>query len=109
VIAFLQKHMTSEVVNWNYEADRRLYLPAGCSAEAIMNAIVHADYTQRGAPFASPSSMIDSHGCGRDAARFLTSASKLEENQISGVRRNKAIIYNLLFAQTTAHAPKRRG
>jgi ATP-dependent DNA helicase RecG len=49
-IAFLQKHMTREAVIGSVKRADRWTYPAVAVREAIMNAIVHADYAQRGAP-----------------------------------------------------------
>ena len=50
VIAFLQKHMTREAVIGSVKRTEVWTYPVVAVREAIMNAIVHADYAQRGAP-----------------------------------------------------------
>jgi predicted HTH transcriptional regulator len=50
VIAFLQKHMTREAIIGPVKRTDLWTLPLVAIREAIMNAIVHADYAQRGAP-----------------------------------------------------------
>ena len=50
VIAFLQKHMTREAVIGSVKRTDVWTYPMVAVREAIMNAIVHADYAQRGAP-----------------------------------------------------------
>lgn len=50
VIAFLRKHMTREAVIGAVKRTDLWTLPLVAVREAIMNAIVHADYAQRGAP-----------------------------------------------------------
>jgi ATP-dependent DNA helicase RecG len=50
VIAFLQKHMTREAVIGSVKRTDVWTYPVVAVREAIMNAIVHADYAQRGAP-----------------------------------------------------------
>jgi predicted HTH transcriptional regulator len=50
VIAFLQKHMAREAVIGSVKRTDRWTFPVVAVREAIMNAIVHADYAQRGAP-----------------------------------------------------------
>jgi len=50
VIAFLQKHMMREVVIGAVKRVEVWTYPAVAVREAAMNAIVHADYGQRGAP-----------------------------------------------------------
>jgi len=50
VIAFLQKHMTREAVIGAVKRTDLWTLPIVAVREALMNAIVHADYAQRGAP-----------------------------------------------------------
>lgn len=50
VIAFLRKHMTREVVIGSVKRTDHWTFPVIAVREAIMNAIVHADYAQRGAP-----------------------------------------------------------
>lgn len=50
VITFLQKHMTREVVIGAVKRTDQWTFPAVAVREALMNAIVHADYAQRGAP-----------------------------------------------------------
>jgi predicted HTH transcriptional regulator len=49
-IAFLQKHMTREAVIGSVKRADRWTYPVVAVREALMNAIVHADYAQRGAP-----------------------------------------------------------
>lgn len=50
VIAFLQKHMTREAVIGPVKRTDLWTYPVVAVREAIVNAIVHADYSQRGAP-----------------------------------------------------------
>jgi predicted HTH transcriptional regulator len=50
VVAFLQKHMTREAVIGAVKRADHWTLPVVAIREALMNAIVHADYSQRGAP-----------------------------------------------------------
>jgi predicted HTH transcriptional regulator len=50
VIAFLRKHMTREAIIGSVKRTDRWTFPVVAVREAIMNAIVHADYAQRGAP-----------------------------------------------------------
>jgi ATP-dependent DNA helicase RecG len=50
VIAFLRKHMTREAVIGPVKRTDHWTFPVVAVREAIMNAIVHADYAQRGAP-----------------------------------------------------------
>lgn len=50
VIAFLRKHMTREAVIGPVKRTDLWTYPVVAVREAIMNAIVHADYAQRGAP-----------------------------------------------------------
>ena len=50
VIAFLRKHMTREAVIGSVKRSDLWTLPVVAVREAIMNAIVHADYAQPGAP-----------------------------------------------------------
>lgn len=50
VIAFLRKHMTREAVIGPVKRTDLWTFPLVAVREAIMNAIVHADYAQRGAP-----------------------------------------------------------
>ena len=50
VISFLQKHMTREAVIGSVKRTDLWTYPVVAVREAIMNAIVHADYAQRGAP-----------------------------------------------------------
>lgn len=50
VIAFLRKHMTREAVIGSVKRTDHWTFPVVAIREAIMNAIVHADYAQRGAP-----------------------------------------------------------
>jgi ATP-dependent DNA helicase RecG len=50
VIAFLRKHMTREAVIGPVKRIDHWTFPVVAVREAIMNAIVHADYAQRGAP-----------------------------------------------------------
>jgi ATP-dependent DNA helicase RecG len=50
VVAFLQKHMTREAVIGAVKRTDLWTLPVVAVREALMNAIVHADYAQRGAP-----------------------------------------------------------
>jgi len=50
VIAFLRKHMTREAVIGPVKRTDLWTFPVVAVREAIMNAIVHADYAQRGAP-----------------------------------------------------------
>jgi ATP-dependent DNA helicase RecG len=50
VIAFLRKHMAREAVIGSVKRTDRWTFPVVAVREAIMNAIVHADYAQRGAP-----------------------------------------------------------
>ena len=49
-IAFLQKHMTREAVIGSVKRTDVWTYPVVAVREAIMNAVVHADYAQRGAP-----------------------------------------------------------
>ncbi len=49
-ILFLQKHMTREAVIGSVKRADRWTYPVVAVREAIMNAVVHADYSQRGAP-----------------------------------------------------------
>jgi ATP-dependent DNA helicase RecG len=49
-IAFLQKHMTREVVIGAVKRTDQWTLPATALREAMINAVVHADYAQQGAP-----------------------------------------------------------
>lgn len=49
-IGFLQKHMTREVVIGSVKRADHWTYPIVAIREAIMNAIVHADYAQHGAP-----------------------------------------------------------
>lgn len=49
-IAFLRKHMTREAVIGSVKRSDLWTFPAVAVREAIMNAIVHADYAQHGAP-----------------------------------------------------------
>jgi ATP-dependent DNA helicase RecG len=49
-IAFLQKHMTREAVIGPVKRSDLWTFPVVAVREAIMNAIVHADYAQQGAP-----------------------------------------------------------
>jgi ATP-dependent DNA helicase RecG len=49
-IAFLRKHMTREAVIGPVKRTDRWTFPVVAVREAIMNAIVHADYAQQGAP-----------------------------------------------------------
>ncbi len=49
-VAFLRKHMTREAVIGPVKRSDLWTLPAVAVREAIMNAIVHADYAQPGAP-----------------------------------------------------------
>jgi len=58
VIAFLQKHMTREAVIGSVKRTDVWTYPVVAVREAIMNAIVHADYAQRARRFVLPSSMI---------------------------------------------------
>jgi predicted HTH transcriptional regulator len=50
VVAFLQKHMTREAVIGAVKRTDQWTLPVVAVREALINAIVHADYAQRGAP-----------------------------------------------------------
>jgi ATP-dependent DNA helicase RecG len=50
VIAFLRKHMTREAVIGSVKRTDLWTFPVVAVREAIMNAIVHADYAQHGAP-----------------------------------------------------------
>jgi ATP-dependent DNA helicase RecG len=50
VIAFLRKHMTREAVIGPVKRSDLWTFPVVALREAIMNAIVHADYAQQGAP-----------------------------------------------------------
>jgi predicted HTH transcriptional regulator len=50
VVSFLQKHMTREAVIGAVKRTDLWTLPIVAVREALMNAIVHADYAQRGAP-----------------------------------------------------------
>jgi predicted HTH transcriptional regulator len=50
VIAFLRKHTTREAVIGSVKRSDLWTLPVVAIREAIMNAIVHADYAQHGAP-----------------------------------------------------------
>jgi predicted HTH transcriptional regulator len=50
VVPFLQKHMTREAVIGAVKRTDLWTLPIVAVREALMNAIVHADYAQRGAP-----------------------------------------------------------
>ncbi|MBI3470547.1 MAG: putative DNA binding domain-containing protein [Candidatus Solibacter usitatus] len=50
VIAFLRKHMTREAVIGPVKRTGQWTFPVVAVREAIMNAIVHADYAQHGAP-----------------------------------------------------------
>ena len=50
VVGFLQKHMTREAVIGSVKRTDNWTYPLVAVREAIMNAIVHADYAQRGAP-----------------------------------------------------------
>ena len=50
VVAFLRKHMTREAVIGPVKRTDLWTFPAVAVREAIMNAIVHADYAQPGAP-----------------------------------------------------------
>ena len=50
VIAFLQKHMTREAVIGAVKRTDLWTFPVVAVRETLMNAIVHADYAQRGAP-----------------------------------------------------------
>ena len=47
---FLQKHMNREAVIGSVKRSDRWTFPTVAVREAIMNAIVHADYAQTGAP-----------------------------------------------------------
>ncbi len=49
-VFFLQKHMTREAVIGSVKRADRWTYPVVAVREAIMNAVVHADYSQRGAP-----------------------------------------------------------
>ena len=49
-LAFLQKHMTRAAVIGPVKRTDVWTLPLLAIREALMNAIVHADYAQRGAP-----------------------------------------------------------
>jgi ATP-dependent DNA helicase RecG len=50
VIAFLQKHMMREAHIGRIKRTERWTLPTAAIREAVINAIVHADYAQTGAP-----------------------------------------------------------
>lgn len=50
VIVFLQKHMTREAIIGAVKRNDLWTFPIVAVREALMNAIVHADYSQRGAP-----------------------------------------------------------
>lgn len=49
-IAFIQKHTTREVVIGEIRRVERWTLPPPAVREAVINAVVHTDYAQRGAP-----------------------------------------------------------
>lgn len=49
-IAFVRKHLTQEAVIEGVRREDRWSVPLVAIREALMNAIVHADYAQRGAP-----------------------------------------------------------
>ena len=49
-IAFLEKHMTRKAIMGNTRRVDQWSLPPVAIREAIVNAVVHADYSQRGAP-----------------------------------------------------------
>lgn len=50
VIAFVQKHLMVESVIENIRRQERWSVPLVAIREAVVNAIVHADYAQQGAP-----------------------------------------------------------
>lgn len=49
-ISFTPKHLTSESIIEGVRREDRWTVPLVAIREALMNAIVHADYAQRGAP-----------------------------------------------------------
>ncbi|HEY1341827.1 MAG TPA: ATP-binding protein, partial [Bryobacteraceae bacterium] len=49
-VAFVQKHLMREAVIGSVRRQERWSAPPVAVREAVMNAIVHADYSQRGAP-----------------------------------------------------------
>jgi predicted HTH transcriptional regulator len=49
-VTFVQKHLTREVVIGKVRREERWSVPPVAIREAVINAIVHADYAQRGSP-----------------------------------------------------------
>jgi ATP-dependent DNA helicase RecG len=49
-IAFVRKHLAREAVIGEVQRTEKWTLPAVALREAVINAVVHADYSQRGAP-----------------------------------------------------------